>query len=147
MNANPRHREILFDEALVLSVVINHRMSPRSGLDRRARNGLHPTTSSQDPDPIPYVTVRLSNAPLRQLDQWYILYWRLNGGSYVFERTDNETANANRRLRRKQKKQRRRERRQGDKRVGGQRGGRGSRGGASGTLLRVQFAYLLLYIA
>ncbi|KAJ5522863.1 uncharacterized protein N7503_006536 [Penicillium pulvis] len=73
-------------------------------------NGLHPTTSTHDPNPVPHVTVRLSNPSLRSQRTWYILHWRVGGGSVFLPRPDNEDSNRRRQMRRKEKKQRRQER-------------------------------------
>ncbi|KAJ8058230.1 hypothetical protein OCU04_012426 [Sclerotinia nivalis] len=79
-------------------------------------NGLHPTTSRNDPNPDPHVTVRLSNSELRQQNSWYIFYWRPNSSAWVImPRPDNEEANRQRRQKRKDKKKRQQERKNAKK--------------------------------
>ena len=81
-------------------------------------NGLHPTTSTWDSNPVPHVTVRLSTPALRAQERWYILHWRPNGQSRVAPQPDNKQANDKRRADRKKKKaaqlQRKRDRKDQD---------------------------------
>ena len=94
-------------------------------------NGLHPTTSQNDPNPEPHVTVRLSNQELRQQNSWYIFHWRPNGGACVImARPDNEDANNQRRQKRKDKKKRQQERKN-DRKDRKDKDGKGDGGGAS----------------
>jgi len=73
----------------------------------RKSNGLHPTTSTRDPNRDPHVTVRLSNAGLRQQNSWYTLHWCPNVGSVVPQHPDNLASQETRRAKSKQKKQKR----------------------------------------
>jgi hypothetical protein len=74
-------------------------------LDRNS-NGFHSTTSGWDPNPVDHVTVRLSNAELRERKSWYTLHWRPNGGSRVGPRLDSEEAHNGKKKDRKEKNQR-----------------------------------------
>lgn len=94
-------------------------------------NGLHPTTSVTDPDATPHVTVRLTNATLREQRSWYVLHWRPSGNSVVLPRADNEAANNKRRADRRAKKLRQRAREQEKKKKDDKDGGGG--GGSAST--------------
>ena len=71
----------------------------------RYSNGLHPTTSTWDPNPVPHVTIRLSTPALRAQESWYVLHWRPNGQSRVAPQPDNKKSNDKRKADRKRKKQ------------------------------------------
>jgi hypothetical protein len=52
------------------------------------------------------VTVRLSNAELRERKSWYTLHWRPDGGSRVGPQLDSEEAHNEKKKDRKEKNQR-----------------------------------------
>ncbi|KAK4039483.1 hypothetical protein C8A01DRAFT_36521 [Parachaetomium inaequale] len=99
-------------------------------------NGMHPTTSTADPNPAHHVTVRLTNPTLRAAHQWYVLHWRPTAGeSVVLPRPDNQASNDKRRADRRAKKLRQREaarkkKEEDDKK---KRGGGGGAAGAATT--------------
>jgi len=61
------------------------------------------------------VTIRLSNATLRDQRSWYILHWRPGGSSEILPNPDNEDANLKRRKARKDKKKRQQDRKRDEK--------------------------------
>lgn len=95
-------------------------------------NGLHPTTSTWDPDSVPHVTIRLSTPTLRGQQSWHVLHWRPTGQSRVAPRPDNETSNNKRRADRKAKKQRQLQRKRDGKDKDGKEGAAGAAGAAKG---------------
>ena len=62
-------------------------------------NSLHITTSAYDPSAVPHSTVRLTNPNLRSQKCWYVLHWRPEEGSKIFNLPDNEESHKKRKMR------------------------------------------------
>ena len=108
--------EVEFDEAEI-TYVFRLIAASMPGLPDRNSTAFHPSTSADDPDPRPHVTVRLTNNGLRQRSEWYTLHWRPEGQgrTLVLPRPNNAASLANKRQKNKEKKERRQERKKDDK--------------------------------